>query len=146
MKAKLRVKKYLGIITVFISLLSLIPSIGLSQGPGGAAVGSLTAIVGDVTVTRSGNVVKAAVNAPIRQKDLIVTGPLASATIAFIDKTTLKLEPNSKMEITEFVLTEKSRKVTLNMMAGNLSGDVREFTGGQNSFQIRSGESVANFK
>ena len=75
-----------------------------------AAVGQFTAVVGDVTQTSAGVVIKPEVKSPIQVRDLIVTGDRSSVSMIFDDESTIGLAANSKFEVKEFYVKERPVK------------------------------------
>lgn len=111
-----------------------------------AAVGKFTSVVGTVTVTRDGVVLRPVVNSPVNVKDLIATGEKSSATLLFVDDSNIRLHQNSKMEVKEFMIKDKTRKGILSMTLGRLTAGVSKFIGGNNVFEVHSPTAVAGVR
>jgi hypothetical protein len=111
-----------------------------------SAIGEFTSVVGKVTQTRAGAVITPVVKSPIEMKDLIVTGPDASATMAFSDESTITLAPNSNLEIREFLFKDKSRKGVFSLAIGKLTADVKKYIGGGNTFEVHSPTAIAGVR
>lgn len=111
-----------------------------------AAVGQFTSVVGDVTQTSAGVVIKPEVKSPIQSKDLIVTGGRSAASMIFDDESTIGLAPNSNFEVKEFYVQDKTRKGLFSLSLGKLTADVRKFIGGDSSFVVGTPTAVAGVR
>ena len=135
------IPKRLKVIFVALLIQLLIPSLILA-----AAVGQFTSVVGDVTQTRAGAVIKPEVKSPIQTQDLIVTGDRSVASMTFDDESTIGLAANSKFEVKEFYVKDNTRKGLFSLAIGKLTADVRKFIGGDSSFEIHSPTAVAGVR
>jgi hypothetical protein len=111
-----------------------------------AAVGQFTSVVGDVTQTSAGVVIKPEVKSPIQSKDLIVTGGRSTASMIFDDESTIGLAPNSNFEVKEFYVQDKARKGLFSLTLGKLTADVKKFIGGDSSFVVGTPTAVAGVR
>lgn len=111
-----------------------------------AAIGRFTSVVGDVTQTSAGVVIKPEVKSPIQLKDLIVTGGGATASMIFDDESTIGLAPNSNFEVKEFYVKERTRKGLFSLTLGKLTADVKKFIGGESSFVVNTPTAVAGVR
>lgn len=111
-----------------------------------AAVGQFTSVIGDVTQTSAGVVIKPEVKSPIQSKDLIVTGGRSTASMIFDDESTIGLAPNSNFEVKEFYVQDKTRKGLFSLSLGKLTADVRKFIGGDSSFVVGTPTAVAGVR
>lgn len=136
------IPKRLKVIFVALLLVQLvIPSLILA-----AAVGQFASVVGDVTQTSAGVVIKPEAKSPIQVQDLIVTGDRSSASMIFDDESTIGLAANSKFEVKEFYVKDKTRKGLFSLAIGKLTADVRKFIGGDSSFEVHSPTAVAGVR
>jgi hypothetical protein len=129
---------------IFVALLMVqlvIPSLILA-----AAVGQFASVVGDVTQTSAGVVIKPEVKSPIQVQDLIVTGDRSVASMIFDDESTIGLAANSKFEVKEFYIKDKARKGLFSLAIGKLTADVKKFIGGDSSFEVHSPTAVAGVR
>lgn len=111
-----------------------------------AAVGRFTSVVGNVIQTRAGKAIKPVVNSPIDEKDIIATGDKSSATMVFVDDSTIALSQNSKMEVKDFAVKGKTRKGIFSMSIGKLVANVSKFIGGSNTFEVHSPTAVCGVR
>jgi hypothetical protein len=111
-----------------------------------AAVGRFTSVVGNVIQTRAGKAIKPVVNSPIDAKDIIATGDKSSATMVFVDDSTIALSQNSKMEVKDFAVQGKTRKGIFSMSIGKLVANVTKFIGGSNAFEVHSPTAVCGVR
>ena len=111
-----------------------------------AAVGRFTSVVGNVIQTRAGKAIKPVVNSPIDAKDIIATGDKSSATMVFVDDSTIALSQNSKMEVKDFAVKGKTRKGIFSMSIGKLVANVSKFIGGNNTFEVHSPTAVCGVR
>ena len=136
------ISKRLKVIIVALLVIQLvIPSTILA-----AAVGQFTSVVGDVTQTSAGVVIKPEVKSPIQLKDLIVTGGRSTASMIFDDESTIGLAPNSNFEVKEFYIQDKTRKGLFSLTLGKLTADVKKFIGGESSFVVDTPTAVAGVR
>jgi hypothetical protein len=111
-----------------------------------AAVGKFTSVIGKVTMTRASVAYTPAVNTQVQVKDFIITGDKSSATLLFSDDSTIRLQPNSKLEIKEFMVKGKTRKSIFSMALGRLFANVSKFIGGDNTFEVHSPTAVCGVR
>lgn len=111
-----------------------------------AAVGRFTSVVGNVLQTRAGKAIKPVVNSPIDAKDIIATGNKSSATMVFVDDSTIALSQNSRMEVKDFAVKGKARKGIFSMSIGKLVANVTKFIGGGNAFEVHSPTAVCGVR
>ncbi|MEN6638161.1 MAG: FecR domain-containing protein [Smithella sp.] len=111
-----------------------------------AAVGRFTSVVGNVIQTRAGKAIKPVVNSPIDAKDIIATGNKSSATMVFVDDSTIALSQNSRMEVKDFAVKGKTRKGIFSMSIGKLVANVTKFIGGSNAFEVHSPTAVCGVR
>ena len=111
-----------------------------------AAVGRFTSVVDNVIQTRAGKAIKPVVNSPIDAKDIIATGDKSSATMVFVDDSTIALSQNSKMEVKDFAVKGKTRKGIFSMSIGKLVANVSKFIGGSNTFEVHSPTAVCGVR
>jgi hypothetical protein len=136
------IPKRLKVIFVALLLVQLvIPSLILA-----AAVGQFASVVGDVTQTSAGVVIKPEVKSPVQVQDLIVTGDRSSASMIFDDESTIGLTANSKFEVKEFYVKDRTRKGLFSLAIGKLTADVKKFIGGDSSFEVHSPTAVAGVR
>lgn len=111
-----------------------------------AAVGKLTAVVGNVYLTRDSKTFKPAVNSAIHEKDKIETGRNSTANIAFIDDSTIAISENSKMTVQDFAVKGKTRKGIFSLTIGKLVANVTKFVGGSNAFEVHTPTAVCGVR
>jgi hypothetical protein len=80
-----------------------------------AAVGQFTSVVGNVKQTSSKKVINPVENSSIQLNDIIATGKDSSATIAFSGDSTIRLEQNSRLEISSSHFKKKSLRDILTL-------------------------------
>jgi len=111
-----------------------------------AAVGRFTSVVGSVTQTRDGKVLKPVFNSQINEKDKIVTGDKSTAKMVFEDKSSITLQPNSEMVVKEFAVKGNVRKGIFSLSLGKLVADVTKFIGGKNAFEVHTPTAVCGVR
>ena len=111
-----------------------------------AAIGKFQSVVGDVTQKRAEEVIKPVVKSPIQVKDIIITDKDSSAMMVFPDKSMIKLEQNSNLEIKEFLFKDKSRTGIFSLAIGKMSATVNKFIGGNNIFEVHSPTSIVGVR
>ncbi len=111
-----------------------------------ASVGRFTSVVGNVTQTRDGKVLKPVFNSQIHEKDKIVTGDKSTAKMVFEDKSSITLQPNSEMVVKEFAVKGNVRKGIFSLSLGKLVADVTKFIGGKNAFEVHTPTAVCGVR
>jgi len=111
-----------------------------------AATGKFTSVIGGVKQTRGKEVIKPVVKSPIQVKDIILTDKESSAMMVFPDKSIIKLEQNSKLEINEFLFKEKSRTAIFSLAVGKMSATVNKFIGDDNVFEVHSPTAIVGVR
>jgi hypothetical protein len=134
-------RKFKVILVALLVIQLVIPSPILA-----AAVGQFVSVVGDVTQTRAGGVIRSQVKSPIQLQDVIVTGDRSSASMIFDDESTITLAPNSRFEVKDFHIKDNTRKGSFFLSFGKLTADVKKFIGGDSSFEVRSPTAVAGVR
>ncbi|OYY91748.1 MAG: hypothetical protein B7Y45_01905 [Sphingomonas sp. 28-66-16] len=84
-------------------------------------VGSIVAVRNDATIaTPPATPVKAAMKAPVHQRDVITTGPKAAAGVRLIDDTLFSIGADAQVEIDDFVFdsTRNASRMSLNFVKG----------------------------
>ena len=119
------------------------------QGPD--AIGEISVIQKDVTVTRAGAVVAFPVHGrkPVLAGDILETGPEARVQAVFRDDTVLTLGPRARTEISEYLHdpAQRVRRMTVLLAQGTIRSLVgREYPGVGSTFMIKTGDSdiIAN--
>lgn len=100
-------------------LLIMLAAIGFSGAALASDVGLVKVAKGDVQIQRAGGNVAAAVGAPIRPADVIVTGPDGSAGITFTDNSLVSVGPNSVFSIDKYRFDTTTH-------AGEFEGSLRQ--------------------
>ncbi len=75
-----------------------------------ASIGTVTAIRGDVNITRGVALYQAHKNLSIEEKDTFFTGARGSMQITFADKTVITLGKNTVFKVDEYLYSEKKRQ------------------------------------
>ena len=106
--------------------------------------GRVEILRGTVTVERVGKLETFKAGDPVFVKDRIITGPDSSAEIVFVDKSRMKIAPNTDLEISEYLYdpAEKIRQGLISLTSGKARfavEDLREFN--DRRFRVRTRDS-----
>lgn len=108
-----------------------------------ARVGSIAGFVGDVEIVRQENRISAVAGVELRERDVVVTGKGAWASIALADGSQLAIGGSSKLALNEYVVDEERQRKSGVMSL--LVGIIRAFvSGGNGSFVIDTQAAVAS--
>ncbi len=128
---------------LFCSLLLLAVGSVSDVAAQSARVGSIAAFVGDVEIVRQENRISAVAGAELRERDVLVTGKGAWASIALADGSQLAIGGSSKLTLNEYVVDEERQRKSGVMSL--LVGIIRAFvSGGNGSFVIDTQAAVAS--
>jgi hypothetical protein len=86
-------------------------------------IGGLRKVKGSASIERTGQVMAAKPGMPIRQNDVLVTGPDGSLGVIFKDNTTISLGPDSRLVVSEFVFKPEQKEFSfiIKMIKGTAS-------------------------
>ena len=108
-----------------------------------AKVGSIAAFVGEVEIVRQESRISAVAGAELRERDVLVTGKGAWASIALADGSQLAMGGGSRLALNEYVVDEA--RVRKSGVFSLVVGIIRAFvSGGNGSFVIDTQAAVAS--
>jgi ferric-dicitrate binding protein FerR (iron transport regulator) len=124
-------------------------AIAIAAGSGSAwaqAAGSITAINGNVTITRAGRSFPAAYGAPINVGDTITTSPNGRTTITLADGSQIELTQSSTLVLTENLLGANGARsrTTITLLGGLVRSLVRFTAGTPPNFEVHTPNAVAS--
>ena len=121
-----------------------------------AVIGKLTAIQGDVDVLKPGmeRAAPAVLQQPLSEGDIIRTKSNGKAEITFVDDSVVRLAPNSRLQITEYLMEGNKRKSgVMNLFRGKMRAVVSKSRGflaaafGESEkFEVRTPTAVAGVR
>ncbi|HKV53302.1 MAG TPA: FecR family protein [Candidatus Binataceae bacterium] len=130
-----------------IAAIALI-SVSLNVRPADAqvAAGTISAISGDVTITRAGRSFAATFSAPVDVGDQIVTGASGRATVTLTDGSQLELTESSTLLISENLLNSNGTraKTSTTLLSGLVRSLVRVTAGTPPNYEVRTPNAVAS--
>lgn len=112
--------KIFSILLIYITVFFIHSSPAAAQSD---SAGFIKTVSGDVSITTAEATVKAVINMPIEQGDIIKTAADSSAGLVFEDDTVVALGPNSEMSIDGFLFQPAKQQLSFvtRMIRGTFS-------------------------
>jgi hypothetical protein len=115
-----------------------------APAPGGRIEARLSYLEGEVSLTRDKTRLPAELNMALLPGDTVETGKDAQADVVLDDSSTIQLDPESRLGITELAKDSASgrREVKTNLMSGELKAKIAKLAA-KSTFEIESPTAVA---
>ncbi len=110
------------------------------------SVGTVSQLVGEVKLTRTGNTQDASENQEIRLNDTIETGEDSFAKIIFKDGTSIEISSDTSLEVNEFIYNPSERKSKFNVIKGTIKSEISKIQSSNSSVEFQTRNAVAGVK
>ena len=146
MKTKGHYKKSLLSLLIVLTWCWLTPSPSISETE---AVGEVVRFIGMVHVEREGKSWQVQVEEPIHLQDRLQTGADSRVEIVFVDRSRVRIAPDSNLEITEYLYQpdQKKRQSLLSLWSGKARFIVADLVGFiQKGFVVKTPNGIAGVR